>query len=224
MSKHRATGYAKVIAKEAARRNIPAEVVVAIIHHETGGTWRRKLKSRTNDYGLMQLHVSHTTHRRFLGKERKLYDPRINIYYGARFLSIVRRWHQKHCRNTHPWWAHYNWGFRVLRNRRYVRNVGRLLAKIKQRSEPVRVAHPTGGILFAKDAIATVATETSESLMVTDFGRLWPLFGRTLMTLRNGGTRDAVRSLGSCTHTRRRCGSTTPRTVRTTGRMIDVQR
>jgi hypothetical protein len=220
---HKARSYSKRIIKEASRRGVPPLVVVAIIHHETGGTWRTKLKSRTNDYGLMQVHVSRRAHKRYIGKEHKLYNPDVNIYWGVRFLYYSKRWHQKNCKDDHPWWAHYNWGFRVLRNRRYPRSVGKILARLKRRFVPPKIAQRTGEVSSAKDAVATVATGTSKSLIAIASAISWLDFGKTRTTRPSGNTRGGVRSSASCTRTRKKCGSTTRPTARTMTRRIDVR-
>lgn len=134
MSPHRARNYAILVTREAAHRKVNPLVVVSVIHHETGGTWRARLRSHTNDYGLMQVHVSQTTHRRYTGREHLLYRPKLNIYLGTRFLGIAKKWHLKNCRKkNHKWWSHYNWGFRVLKNRRYERSVSKILNRLRLR-------------------------------------------------------------------------------------------
>lgn len=221
VSHQKARSYAHRIVQEAERRDVPPLVVVAIIHHETGGTWRTKLKSRTNDYGLMQVHVSLTTHRRYLGREKLLYNPDVNIYWGARFLQMVKRWHAKRCVGSHPWWAHYNWGFRILSDRKYVRKVRKILAHLDRKTKPVLVVSTPGATSSAKAAPVAVATETSGSSVAMASERHWTIFGLLPPILPSGGTRGAARFLAECTRTRKRCGSTTQRTVRTTERRMN---
>ena len=98
-------------------------LVAAIIKVES--RYRRRTVSRTDDYGLMQLHVSETTHERWLGRERELLEPARNVRLGVRMLRYWRRWHLRKCKGGHAWWAHYNWGARIG-NRRYERKVGKL--------------------------------------------------------------------------------------------------
>lgn len=113
--------YAALVERNARQRKVDPLLVAAIIKVESGG-WRRA-RSRTNDYGLMQLHVSRRTHKRFRGREHLLYEPARNIRLGVKMLAFWKRHHRRHCREAgHYWWAHYNWGYRV-RSRVYGRKV-----------------------------------------------------------------------------------------------------
>jgi len=122
-----ARNLAKIVVKEVKRRACsssskktcvsihPARILTAI-QHETGGTWRPRLRSRTNDYGLMQLHVGRTTHVKYQGREKLLYDPKLNIYLGTRSLMYWKRYHERKCQGKdHHWISHYNQGHRVYR-------------------------------------------------------------------------------------------------------------
>ena len=128
--------HAKIIVKEAKRRDIHPARILAAIHHETGGTWRTKLRSRTNDYGLMQLHVGKNTHADYRGREQLLYQPKKNIYLGTRMMMYWRRHHRKNCQGKeHHWINHYNQGHRVYR-RRYGKKHMKLYRKILKRFWP----------------------------------------------------------------------------------------
>lgn len=101
--------YADSIARYA--RGLDPHLVVAVIYVES--RFRKNAKSRTNDYGLMQLHVSATTRPRYFGRERKLLDPRHNIRLGIRALRAWKRFHGRKCRSPHHWLGHYQQGRRV---------------------------------------------------------------------------------------------------------------
>lgn len=108
-----ATLYSGLIEKWARRRNVDRLLVASIIHNETGGTWNPRLKSRTNDYGLMQLHVSRTTHSKYIRRERLLFNPNRNIRLGTRAMKFWKWYHRNRCKGKHHWLLHYNQGRRV---------------------------------------------------------------------------------------------------------------
>lgn len=103
--------YADIIAFEARWYRVHPALVLAIGHGET--RWRNYKRSRTNDYGLLQIHVSARGSNRFYGRERELFDPRVNIRESFRILDMWRVYHNKWCKGDHPYWAHYKWGRRV---------------------------------------------------------------------------------------------------------------
>lgn len=120
-----ATSYAAIIHGEATRRELDPLLMVAIIHYETVYRWDPRSKSSTSDYGLMQCHVSQTTNPEFLGREHLLFDPRRGVACGARMLAMWRRWHTTRCRQRHPYWSHYQFGYQI-RNLKWTRKVERL--------------------------------------------------------------------------------------------------
>jgi soluble lytic murein transglycosylase-like protein len=122
--------YSAEVARYAAQYQVDPLLVVAVIQAEGRGMVSAMAKSRTNDYGLMQLHVSVTTHRKYIGRETLLFDPRLNIKLGVKMLRMWRAYHQRSCTgDSHHWWAHYNQGTRV-RNRRYGRKVARIYERL----------------------------------------------------------------------------------------------
>ena len=124
--------YGRLIERNARVHRLDPLLIVAVIKVESNGYVRAT--SPTNDYGLMQLHVSHTTHKRFLGREHLLFEPARNIRLGARMLRFWRRHHRKHCKGSrHHWWAHYNWGYRV-RSREYGKKVHKVYRQARRRA------------------------------------------------------------------------------------------
>jgi hypothetical protein len=106
--------YATAIDAQSTLRRMDPLAIVAIIHHELRGAWKRDLVSHTSDYGLMQVHVSRTTNADLIGRERTLFDPAINVARGIRTASRWRLIHRRRCKpGSHPWWSHYKWGVRV---------------------------------------------------------------------------------------------------------------
>jgi len=105
--------YAEIIAEVSTKHQVDPLLVVAIIQRET--KFQSSKVSRTKDYGLMQIHVTHTSSSQFLGREKDLFDPRVNIRRGVYLLSHYRALH-KRCKNRkHHYWDHYKFGTRVPR-------------------------------------------------------------------------------------------------------------
>jgi hypothetical protein len=103
--------YADLIVFEARWYKIKPKLVVSLIDVES--KWSRLKKSVTNDYGLMQVHVSKRGSETFYGRESELYDPRTNIREGVRILAMWKHYHETKCKGDHPFWAHYKWGKKV---------------------------------------------------------------------------------------------------------------
>ncbi|MBT8428308.1 MAG: transglycosylase SLT domain-containing protein [Gammaproteobacteria bacterium] len=108
-----AARYGTLIVTHAAVAGVDPLLVVAVI--ETESRWNPRATSPTRDYGLMQLHVSETTHRRYLGRQRLLYSPARNIRLGVKLLGAWRRHHERRCHGArgHPYWSHYKYGIKV---------------------------------------------------------------------------------------------------------------
>lgn len=119
--------YAGIIDRVSVIYQIDPLLVVSIIHVETAKTWKKKIRSVTNDFGLGQIHVSKDSNPELLGREEVLFDPATNIRYAAKTLAMWKSWHVRVCDERHPWWAHYQAG-RVIRrsNRGWSKKVGAL--------------------------------------------------------------------------------------------------
>jgi hypothetical protein len=126
--------YARLIDTETRRQRADPALVVAIVHLES--SWNRRSRSRTRDYGLMQVHVSDRPGDAYRGREHLLLDPRVNIRAGVRVLSMWRRYHARACgpHSAHPYWAHYRSGYRATVTD-WERRIGELRAKLKRRRE-----------------------------------------------------------------------------------------
>jgi len=110
--------YAAAIDREAVSRRIDPLLVVALIYRES--RFHAGAVSRGGAHGLMQVRVSRTHQARWLGKERALRVPAINVRVGVRILSMWRRYHLTRCSTRariggriHPFWSHFQWGSRV---------------------------------------------------------------------------------------------------------------
>jgi len=133
LSSDTASRYGDLIDREAARYGIEPELVIAVIHAES--RFRAWARSRTNDYGLGQLHVSSTTRPEYVGREHLLYDPALNIRLTVRALRMWRVYHRRRCsEGSHHWVSHYNQGTRVFRLR-YERKVLRTYRRLRDRAD-----------------------------------------------------------------------------------------
>lgn len=132
-----ASRYAEIIRREARRHELDPLLVVALIQRES--RWRPRAKSRTHDFGLLQVHVSRTTHASYLRAPERLFKPALNIKLGVRLLALWKRFHARSCKGKkHPWWSHYQHGVRVRNaaSGRRVRAVYlRLVQKFRQPGE-----------------------------------------------------------------------------------------
>jgi len=119
--------WADLIVFEAKWYNVDPLLVVAIIHVESG--WSPRKRSITNDYGLLQVHVSRHGSSNFYRRERELYDPRINIREGVRLLAMWKRYHNTWCKGPHAYWAHYQYG-RHVHSLEWTHKVARLYRRL----------------------------------------------------------------------------------------------
>lgn len=146
---NQARHYANAIWFEARWYRVDPFLVVALAHAESG--FVRTARSKSHDYGLMQIHVTPGT--RFHGHRRLLFLHRFNIREGTRLLAMWRNYHSSRCktkrrirsktrsrirsdhpywtkpRSGHPYWAHYKWGRRV-KTRAYALRVGRIYRSV----------------------------------------------------------------------------------------------
>jgi hypothetical protein len=133
--------YADIIAFEARWYGVHPALVLAIGQGES--KWRNHRRSVTNDYGLLQIHVSKTCPR-FQGREKELYDPRVNIRESFRILDMWRTYHNRWCgkkkgRIPHPYWAHYKWGKHV-KSIKHTHKTQRLFDQLVHKFWPRKVA------------------------------------------------------------------------------------
>jgi len=121
---------------EAAKRGINPTVLAGICHYESdfGRVKVNKNKNGTWDVGYCQ---NNTKRLRYVPK---VPSDQVSVQKAAKELRYWKRQHNrfcvhlrkrtgkcgkmmygdwvgiKNCKRPHPWWAHYNWGFRVVRN------------------------------------------------------------------------------------------------------------
>jgi len=134
--------YARIIKTEAARKKVDPLLVVSFIHVETVRGWNTRVKSVTNDYGLCQVHVAARGSETFLGREEQLFIPKVNIREWVRLADMWRAYHQKEGDDSHPWWAHLKWGYKV-KDTNHAMKVKRLYESLKRKFRPKPVAWNT---------------------------------------------------------------------------------
>lgn len=87
-------------------------LISAVAYKES--KFRSNTISKTNDYGLMQIHVGKRFNRKYIGREHLLFDPEHNIRVGAKLMRMWRAIHQQRCQGKqHHWLNHYNQGTKV---------------------------------------------------------------------------------------------------------------
>ncbi len=111
-----AESYASHIQRESLRWDLDPLLVLAVIHRESRFT--TTAKSKTNDYGLMQVHVSKTTYSGYLRYPERLYNYKLNIRLGVRLMAMWRDYHAGRCEGNHPHWSHYKYGKRIPKQRK----------------------------------------------------------------------------------------------------------
>ena len=131
------TAYGKHFAKYGQERGVDPLLVASVAYHES--LLEPGKVSRTNDYGLMQLHVGKNTHSKYIGREKLLFESERNIRLGVKMLAWWKSYHQRRCKSKHHWLLHYNQGSRVAKRgwrSRYADRVLKIyhkLLKIKMR-------------------------------------------------------------------------------------------
>lgn len=129
-----ASRYAGLIAEHSEVHSVDPLLVVAVIHTES--RFVAHAKSPTNDYGLMQLHVSARSVKRYRVRERLLFNPERNVRLGVKLLSMWRGHHATRCRRkTYPFWSHCKYGIHVPR-RRGGKRVDALYHALRERFSP----------------------------------------------------------------------------------------
>jgi len=128
-----ACGYARIVRREAARKDLHAFLVLSFIHVETLRKWNPRLVGPTNDYGLTQIHVAERGSDRFLGREAKLFDPQTNIREWCRLAAMWRAYHVRTCSDSHLWWAHMKYGYRVKSDVSHALKVLRIFEELQRR-------------------------------------------------------------------------------------------
>ena len=148
LKQEEAKEYAKIIHAMSTSQEIDPFLIVSIIRVESN--FKRTARSKTSDYGPMQIHVSRTTFSELRGHEWMLYNPTLNVYLGTKHLRMFRKWHHRKCKPDHLWWRHYKWGFkRKFPNRKWADRIlafhqkltdefrGKTWQKVTKRSTPI---------------------------------------------------------------------------------------
>lgn len=141
---NRANKYLPVIVKEAEKRQLPTELVLAIMHEESH--FNPKAKSHVPAYGLMQIvptTAGHDVNKVYRGKdkpmrENDLYDPAVNIETGSAYLKILQSRYLKGIKDpqsaTYSIIAAYNTGSGNVAKAFGERRVSKAIKKINSMS------------------------------------------------------------------------------------------
>jgi hypothetical protein len=125
-----APAIAQYICKYSERYRVYPLYPLAIQKIETGFQHSRK-PSRTQDYGIAQIHCPRRTYAPWCRNKKRLLTLQGNIQIQVYFLSLAKksclRGH-RHRKNTH-WTRHYNWYAR----RRYDREVLKVIEKFRRK-------------------------------------------------------------------------------------------
>lgn len=153
--------YSDLIMFESKWYNLDPLLVSSYITVESG--WKHDaINRKTNDYGLMQVHVSSKSAPRFYGEEKQLLKPRVNIREGCRILAMWKRFHRKWCNAGHPWIAHTKWG-RKIPNRPNALNHSKAVLKVYDRIKD-RAQIASAAFKFLSGATVTMWSEMATGL------------------------------------------------------------
>jgi len=141
--------YAFYIVAAAERTKLDPYLVAAVMWHES--RFQKGVKSRTKDYGLMQVHWQKLNPQ--IGETwligmtpATLMDPMANINAGATQLAHKRRFcrGKRHDPEDHPWWAHYKWGT-VVKSPSYGEAVGKKYKALLRNRGKITKPHRSRG-------------------------------------------------------------------------------
>jgi len=122
--------YEAVISKLAVKNNVPVDLVHAVVRTESN--YNVRARGSVGEIGLMQIRLSTARSLGYSGSAKGLYDPKINLEYGTRYLGIA---HQLSAGNTCGTILKYNAGHGAKRlnliSARYCQKVKAYLAAIK---------------------------------------------------------------------------------------------
>lgn len=114
---------AKAVAKYSTKRNLDPVLIVSVIKHESN--FKRKSKSRTNDYGLMQIHCPRQDYMWWCKRRERLFKIRRNIQVGTYIMHLKRN----RCKHKKGHWIKcYNPG-----SKSYARRVLKITNKIREK-------------------------------------------------------------------------------------------
>lgn len=97
--------------------DVPASLIAAMIHQESGGD--PQAFGFSNEYGLMQILCSTAKDIGFQGDCNQLFSPSVNLYYGTKYL----RWQYDRYGNWRKAISAYNAGHYTETNRGYTDSV-----------------------------------------------------------------------------------------------------
>jgi soluble lytic murein transglycosylase-like protein len=81
--------YAQLIASTARANGVPVEVAMAVVRHESN--FNPRVTGRAGEIGLMQIKLATARGIGYRGTRQGLYDPRINLTWGMKYLGTARK-------------------------------------------------------------------------------------------------------------------------------------
>lgn len=81
--------YESLISYHARLNGVPVELARAVIRHESG--FRAHVTGSAGEIGLMQIKFSTARGMGYTGSRKALYDPKVNITWGMKYLGKARK-------------------------------------------------------------------------------------------------------------------------------------
>lgn len=122
--------YEDLISKVARENHLSQDLIHAVVRHESN--YNTRARGSHGEIGLMQIKLATARSLGYSGSVRGLYDPLVNLEYGARYLAIA---HQLSYGNTCGTILKYNAGHGATRMKpisaRYCEKVKAYMASVR---------------------------------------------------------------------------------------------
>ena len=129
--------YASLIAQHARANNIPVDLAMAVVRHESN--FNARVTGKAGEVGLMQIKYATARGIGYRGSRKALYDPATNLKWGMKYLGQARKLAGgSECGTL----SRYNGGLATKRTiKSYCKGVAQRKAQLKKSgSSKVRVA------------------------------------------------------------------------------------
>lgn len=81
--------YESLISYHARLNGVPVDLARAVVRHESG--FRAHVTGAAGEIGLMQIKLSTARGLGYAGSRKALYDPKVNIMWGMKYLGRARQ-------------------------------------------------------------------------------------------------------------------------------------
>jgi len=133
-----AGAFAPIFSEMGIKYHIDPLLLAAVAFHES--RFDPEATSKSNDFGLMQIHVGETFHKEYEGQENLLFEPRRNVKIAAKLMKMWKRYHLLRCKSGHHHWLnHYNQGTKVS-NKLWRRNYAKRVLKVYKKLLKIKVS------------------------------------------------------------------------------------